>query len=220
MSCLCYFERMKMRVVALVLFVAASGAWAAAPKFEADVLPYFQTHCLRCHGEKKQESDFRIDKLSRNVGKENVPQWAEVMERISSGEMPPKKVKTPPAAKESAVVVEWLAARIKEGEAARMAQRGRVSYNRLTREEYVNTVRSLIGVHFDATDPSGFPEDPEWHGFERLAPRGRRRLRARPTDCRPHHAEPRRCRPDDHRDAARQHHPRRRACHTLISLIL
>ena len=165
---LCYFERMKMFAVALFVSVAVSGAGAAAPNFEKEVLPYFQTHCLGCHGEKKQEGDFRIDKLSRNVGKENVPQWAEVMERISSGEMPPKKVKAPPAAKESAVVVEWLAARIKEGEAARMAQRGRVSYNRLTREEYVNTVRSLIGVHFDATDPSGFPEDPEWHGFERL----------------------------------------------------
>ncbi len=159
---------MKTRALALMLSFAVAGVLIAAPKFEADVLPYFQTHCLGCHGEKKQEGDFRIDKLSRNVGKENVPQWAEVMERISSGEMPPKKVKTPPAAKESAVVVEWLAARIKEGEAARMAQRGRVSYNRLTREEYVNTVRSLIGVHFDATDPSGFPEDPEWHGFERL----------------------------------------------------
>ena len=51
---------------------------------------------------------------------------------------------------------------------ARMAARGRVSYNRLTRDEYVNTVRDLIGVHFDATDPGGFLEDPEWRGFERL----------------------------------------------------
>ena len=90
---------MKTLAVALFVAVAVSGARAAAPKFEADVLPYFQTHCLRCHGEKKQESDFRIDKLSRNVGRENTPQWAEVMERISSGEMPPKKQKEQPTAK-------------------------------------------------------------------------------------------------------------------------
>jgi hypothetical protein len=74
----------------------------------------------------------------------------------------------PPAAEASAAIVEWLAARLDEGEAARLARRGRVSYNRLSRDEYVNTVRDLIGVHFDAEDPSGFPEDPEWHGFERL----------------------------------------------------
>ncbi|MFM9194658.1 MAG: DUF1595 domain-containing protein, partial [Planctomycetia bacterium] len=26
----------------------------------------------------------------------------------------------------------------------------------------------LFGVHFDATDPAGFPDDPDWRGFERL----------------------------------------------------
>ncbi len=94
--------------------------------------------------------------------------WAEVLERISSGEMPPKDQKNLPTAKESAAVVEWLAARIKEGEAARMVLRGRVSFNRLTRDEFVNTMRDLIGDHFDATDPGGFLEDAEWHGFERI----------------------------------------------------
>lgn len=54
------------------------------------MLPYFRAHCLKCHGEEKQEADFRIDTLSRNVGKENAPQWAEIRERISSGEMLPK----------------------------------------------------------------------------------------------------------------------------------
>ena len=162
------FEKLSILAIALFLPVATPAALTAAPSFEADVWPYFQTHCVRCHGEKKQESEFRIDNLSRNVGRENTPQWAEIRERISSGEMPPKELKDLPTAQESAAVVEWLSARLKEGEAARMAQRGRVSYNRLTRDEYVNTVRDLIGVHFDATDPTGFPEDPEWHGFERL----------------------------------------------------
>ncbi|MFT5526092.1 MAG: hypothetical protein ACI9HK_004065, partial [Pirellulaceae bacterium] len=73
-----------------------------------------------------------------------------------------------PTADESAGIVEWIAARIKEGEAARMARRDRVSYNRLTRDEYVNTVRDFIGVQYDATDPGGLLEDPEWNGFERL----------------------------------------------------
>ncbi|MCB1092566.1 MAG: DUF1592 domain-containing protein, partial [Verrucomicrobiae bacterium] len=69
---------------------------------------------------------------------------------------------------ESGKAVAWISARIKEGESARLAERGRVSYNRLTREEYVNTVRDLIGVRFDAADPGAFLEDPEWHGFELL----------------------------------------------------
>ncbi|MFN9957363.1 MAG: DUF1587 domain-containing protein, partial [bacterium] len=49
-----------------------------------------------------------------------------------------------------------------------MAKRDRVSLHRLSREEYVHTVRDLLGVVYDATDPGGLLEDPEWHGFERI----------------------------------------------------
>lgn len=152
----------------LLVSLAAAMEVQAAPNFEKDVEPFFKAHCVACHGEEKQDGGFRIDALHHDVGLEDVPHWAEVMSRISSGEMPPEEVKNPPSSAESAAVVEWLAARIKEGEAARMAKRGRVSYNRLTRDEYVHTVEDLIGVHFDATDPKGFPEDAEWQGFERI----------------------------------------------------
>ena len=158
-----------MRSFALLLFIlACAPAHAAEPNFDADIAPYLRTHCLRCHGPEKAEGELRIDKLSTKVGRENTPQWAEIIFRISTGEMPPKEEKTLPTATESANVVEWLSARIKEGEGERLAKRDRVTYNRLTRDEYVHTVRDLLGVHFDATDPGGFWEDPEWHGFERI----------------------------------------------------
>lgn len=154
--------------VAVVGPGAAGCLRAAEPNFAMDVWPYFRTHCVGCHGDQRREAEFRIDTLSQRVGLENSPQWAEVIERINSGEMPPKDAKSRPSPRENAEVVEWLAARLKEGETARLARRGRVSFYRLTRDEYVHTVRDLLGVHFDATDPTGFPADPEWHGFERL----------------------------------------------------
>ena len=49
-----------------------------------------------------------------------------------------------------------------------MASRDKVSFHRLSRDEYVNTIEDLLGVHFDASDPGGFTEDPEYHGFERI----------------------------------------------------
>lgn len=152
----------------VILFLPTPHSVASPPDFSRDVLPFINAHCIQCHNAEKQEADFRIDSLSQNVVQEDGPQWAEVMERISSGEMPPRKSQSLPTADESAAIVTWLAARLKEGEAARLAARGRVSYNRLTRDEYVNTIRDLIGVHFDATDPGGFLEDPQWHGFERI----------------------------------------------------
>ena len=152
-----------------VLLSAAGSACAAeAGRLDAQVQTYIEAHCVTCHDAKSEKGDFRIDNLSSKVGLEDTPKWLEVMERINSGEMPPKKAKKRPSAEESAAVVAWISARMKEGEAARMAARGRVSYNRLTRSEYVNTVQDLIGVHFDATDPGAFLEDPEWHGFERI----------------------------------------------------
>jgi len=158
----------QMTRAALVL-LASMGVAAGANDFDKAIGTYLQQHCLRCHsGGKDKKSDFRIDTLSKDVGIKDSPLWAEVMERISSGEMPPKEVKNRPTAEQGAAVVEWLAAKIKEGEAARLAARGPVAYYRLSREEYVNTIYDLFGVHYDAADPGGLTEDPEWHGFERI----------------------------------------------------
>jgi mono/diheme cytochrome c family protein len=157
-----------MLAVSLCTVRVASFAAEKPAGLDPKVGAYFEKHCVSCHGPEKQKAEFRIDALSTKVGFENTPQWVEVMERINSGEMPPKKEKVRPSAEESARVVEWLAARMKDGETARMAARGRVSYNRLTRDEYVNTVRDLLGVQYDAADPGAFLEDPEWHGFERI----------------------------------------------------
>jgi mono/diheme cytochrome c family protein len=147
----------------------ASVAQATPPAgLDPDVKVFFEEHCYDCHDSTTQKGDFRMDTLSTQVGIENTPQWLEVMERISSGEMPPKKAKNRPKAHDSAKIVEWLAGKMKEGESVRMASRAPVSYNRLTRDEYVNTVRDLLGVRFNAADPGAFLEDPEWHGIERI----------------------------------------------------
>jgi mono/diheme cytochrome c family protein len=150
----------------LSFILVPQRSFAAAQ--DSTVKAYLDAHCIKCHGADTAKGDFRIDTLSSLVGMENTPQWLEIMERINSGEMPPKKVQKRPSVDESAAVVAWIAAKIKDGEAARMAARGRVSYNRLTRDEYVNTVRDLIGVHYDAKDPGALLDDPEWHGFERI----------------------------------------------------
>ena len=166
------FRRLLTLSRATVLFVSVSfvtlAHLAVAAELDPKVQSYFEAHCLKCHDADDAKGDFRIDTLSKKVGMKNTPQWIEIMERINSGEMPPKKVKTRPTADESAAVVAWISLKMKDGESTRMAARGRVSYNRLTRDEYVNTVRDLIGVHYDAKDPGAFLDDPEWHGFERI----------------------------------------------------
>jgi mono/diheme cytochrome c family protein len=127
---------------------------------------FFKAHCLRCHDDRKQSGDFRLDTLKTNFADAQMAErWAEVLLRINSGEMPPKK-EPRPTATEAAAAVEWIATEIKKGETARMAARGPVTLYRLSRQEYANTVLDLLGIHFDPDRPGVFAEDPRWHGFE------------------------------------------------------
>lgn len=156
---------MRFLVFALLLTTTVT---APAAEFDDAIGGYLQKHCIACHNAKRAEGDFRIDSLSQDVGREDTSLWAEVRERISSGEMPPEDAPNRPSADAGAAVVEWLTEQIKAGESARLAQRSEVSFHRLSREEYVNTIYDLLGVHFDATDPGGFNDDPDWRGFERI----------------------------------------------------
>lgn len=138
-------------------------------EFEKTVKPYITKHCVRCHGEEAQEGDFRVDTLSPNVATgPTTNQWREVIEKINSGEMPPEDEPNRPDAEVSAIITEWLANKIEEGREARLAKRERVSFHRLTRVEYANSIHDLLGVRFEPADPGGLSEDAEYRGFERI----------------------------------------------------
>ena len=144
--------------------VTASEPVLAAEPYEA----FLAKHCLRCHGPEKVERDLRIDRLSRDfkTGTDG-HLWAEIVERINSGEMPPEE-EPQPTVDEIAAVVRQLDERIREGRAARMAARPAVAHYRLSRKEYQNTVYDLLGVRYDPAKPGELNEDTLWHGYERI----------------------------------------------------
>src|SRR4051794_601060 len=62
---------------------------AEGESFEQAVLPFLTKHCVRCHGEKLQKGELRVDTLSRDfIGGGSAGHWGDVMYRISSAEMP------------------------------------------------------------------------------------------------------------------------------------
>jgi mono/diheme cytochrome c family protein len=152
------------RTSLVVTFLLTAAAVRAAEPFDA----FLEAHCLRCHGPEKEKGDLRIDQLSRDfkVGADT-HHWAEMIEQVNSGEMPPKKEKQPTQAEIGAFVTS-LDSRIKEGRAARMAARPAVAHYRLSRKEYQNTVYDLLGVRYDPAKPGELNEDTLWHGFERI----------------------------------------------------
>ena len=133
------------------------------------VAPFFAQHCTKCHDAKKQSGDLRLDDLAVDYASPKVmAHWEEIMNRINSGDMPPKDQPRPPAG-DVAAVAEWIAGRLHEAEARRQASGAEpIAFRKLTREEYANTIRDLLGVTFDVKGPTGLPEDPDWKGFERI----------------------------------------------------
>ena len=144
---------------------------ALAPTLVSAVEPFeafLDKHCIRCHGAQKEEGDIRIDRLSREFGAGlDSHHWAEALDKINSGEMPPKDVPQP-TQDEIAEFVATLDALLKEGRAERMAARPAVAHYRLSRKEYQNTVYDLLGVRYDPAKPGELNEDKLWQGYERI----------------------------------------------------
>lgn len=154
-------------VNATACFIAWLGSLASAvasEPFEA----FLTKHCVRCHGPQAVEGDLRIDGLSRDF-KSGVDthHWAEALDKVNSGEMPPQEEPQPTQDEIEAFVLN-LDSRLKDGRAARMAARPAVTHYRLSRQEYQNTVYDLLGVRYDPAKPGELNEDTLWHGYERI----------------------------------------------------
>ena len=155
------------RIVSILL---STGVLALIPCSQAAELfeGFLNKHCVGCHGPKKAKGDLRLDKLSRDFKSGVDGQvWAEVVEKINAGEMPPED-EPQPTADEIGKVIAQLDERISEGRAARMAARPPVAHYRLSRKEYQNTVYDLLGVRYDPAKPGELNADTLWHGYERI----------------------------------------------------
>jgi len=147
-----------------MLFFSPTQTFAVKPEF--DII--LQKYCVACHGPEKSKGDLRIDQLSRDFKSGIDGQiWAEVVEKINAGEMPPKD-ESQPTTDEIGKVIAQLDQRIRQGRAARMAKRPPIAHYRLSRKEYQNTVYDLLGVRYDPAKPGELNEDTLWHGYERI----------------------------------------------------
>ena len=116
------FVTMRRSVLLFVPLAVTAGLCLSdvvpgAEPFEA----FLVKHCVRCHGPQGEEGNLRMDRLSRDfMSGLDTHLWAEVVERVNSGEMPPE-TEPRPTQDEIAAFVGSLDALMKEGRAARMA---------------------------------------------------------------------------------------------------
>lgn len=131
-----------------------------APKgYEEKVRPILQAKCFGCHGEQKQKGKIRLDTLSSDLIKDvrSAETWHDVRGVINLGEMPPDDEEDL-TVEERKIVLDWLNASIDHAHKVHQSKGGRVVLRRLTRDQYQNTMRDLLGL--DINHIQDIPEDP------------------------------------------------------------
>jgi hypothetical protein len=155
-------------IVFVCVAVGAAPARKAAPGddngFDAHVRPLLVSHCLPCHSGEKPKGKLRLDVLSSDLADDAArARWADVIERVEAGEMPPNG-RPRPGEEEVRALLDWLSPHVRAAEEAARSTQGRVVLRRLNRVEYENTARDLLGIRIRIKEQ--LPEDGSADGFD------------------------------------------------------
>jgi hypothetical protein len=156
------------RVGALRVFIAASLLCGVSladenPKGSAK---FFDQYCSDCHYEDKK-GDLDLSELTFEPGnRDNFATWVRVFDRVSTGEMPPKKRKERPAPTDLATFTHSVSSSLTAFEKEVTDRDGRAMQRRLNRYEYENALRDLLNVPW-AQVKDKLPLDGEAYRFNK-----------------------------------------------------
>ena len=114
--------------------------------FHAEIKPILEEACFKCHGEKKQKGDFRVDDLDPDLTNgQDVDWWLEVVDVLSNGEMPPEKEEDM-SDDDISKVIDWLSSEVQLASQIRRSEGGHSSFRRMTRYEFNYALQDLLGL--------------------------------------------------------------------------
>jgi mono/diheme cytochrome c family protein len=136
-------------------------------EFERSIQPFLAANCYDCHNAQLKSGGLNLEAYQTAASvvqdREN---WELVLQKLRTGEMPPKGMPRPKE-EEVNTVVRWLDNLFEEADLQAKPDPGRVTARRLNRNEYANTIRDLLGVEFRADKE--FPVDDSGDGFDNIA---------------------------------------------------
>ena len=128
-----------------------------AAVFTSQVLPFFKSHCVKCHGREKSKGEITLHGLGDLSSGHDVEKWELILEMLESGEMPPED--EPQLDKtERKAIVEWIEAELREFVSKSKRVEVAPTARRLTNFEYENTIRDLLGIELKLIQY--LPKDP------------------------------------------------------------
>ncbi len=122
---------------------------------------FLQTYCLNCHGENKKKSDVQLDQLRLPVNDKNHELWAEVVQNIQRGDMPPKDAEQPSDIQRQVFLANIIAELEKHSEESSATSDPLL---RLTNNQIAHSIQDLLKSHEHIADQLiGDPVDK--HGY-------------------------------------------------------
>jgi cytochrome c553 len=155
------------RLVLLAIFTSAIPVRAEDDKaFEMKFRAFAGAHCADCHGPDVTKAGLRLDTLPATFDESAIAaKWTKVLDKMTKGEMPPKKQERPPE-KEKREITVALQGKLHDSSLALQQLEGRVAIRRLNRNEYETTLRDLLGVKVNVKEL--LPEDGSVAGFDNV----------------------------------------------------
>ena len=136
-----------------VLTGASQRASAPAPSQVAAtssplVRPTLDRYCISCHNDRLRTGGLTLTSLDPARAGEHADVWERVVRKLRTREMPPPAAPRPSETAYESAVAGLVAAL--DAHAVAHPQPGRVAVHRLSRVEYANAVRDILGVELPA----------------------------------------------------------------------
>jgi hypothetical protein len=151
-------KRQSSLLVLLVVSFAGEHSSVFGWDFAKDIRPLLEKHCWDCHGDEAEPvGGVNLAKFQSEAEVLQDRQgWQAVYQKLESQQMPPPKESLQPLAEERQRILAWIEAMAaKPDPKLGMRDPGKPVLRRLTRLEYNNTVRDLLGLEIDIF---AFPE--------------------------------------------------------------
>lgn len=126
--------------------------------FRSVARPLLETHCFECHGPEQQEAGLNFaafaDQASILAARER---WRKAREALEAGDMPPPESTHELKAEDRQRLIAWIREHVETVDRSSpiYLDPGPPLVRQMTRLEYNQTVRDLLGFQFDAAEAAG-----------------------------------------------------------------
>jgi len=159
---------MCVRFVAGVLCVslALAAPLGAQPNGRETQAALVDRYCLNCHNDQLETGGLSLEDLLLDDVAGHAETWERVIRKLRAGAMPPQPRPRPEPEAYDALRL-WLEAELDRAASASLKPGRTEALHRLSRTEYQNVIRDLLGLNVNVSDL--LPADDTSYGFDNIA---------------------------------------------------